>query len=119
MSFQSNKHLRIGEAARLLGLESYVLRYWESEFPQLVPLRTEKGQRLYSEQDLQLIRTIQALLYDEGLTIEGAKRRLEDTAQFRDMSESIVQELHTIRDLLSNPGNAGLCRDRAPEQEEK
>lgn len=119
MSFQSNKHLRIGEAARLLGLESYVLRYWESEFPQLVPLRTEKGQRLYSEQDLQLIRTIQTLLYDEGLTIEGAKRRLEDTAQFRDMSESIVQELHTIRDLLSNPGNADPCRDRASEQEEK
>ncbi len=104
-----SKRLRIGDAAKLLGLEPYVLRYWESEFPQLAPLRTEKGQRLYSEQDLELIRTIQALLYEEGLTIEGAKRRLEDTVQFRKMTQGITQELQSIRDLLTIPRRRGTC----------
>lgn len=104
-----SKRLRIGDAAKLLGLEPYVLRYWESEFPQLAPLRTEKGQRLYSEQDLELIRTIQSLLYEEGLTIEGAKRRLEDTVQFRKMTQGITQELQSIRDLLTIPRRRGTC----------
>lgn len=95
-------HLRIGEAARLLGLEPYVLRFWESEFPQLVPRRTDKGQRLYSAEDLEVVRTIQTLLYDEGLTIEGARRRLEESALFRTLSRNIVQELQSIRDFLSD-----------------
>lgn len=115
---ERTKRLRIGDAAKLLGLEPYVLRYWESEFPQLAPLRTEKGQRLYSEQDLELIRTIQALLYEEGLTIEGAKRRLEDTAQFRKMTQGIAQELQSIRELLAIPRRRAPCRERSSEEEQ-
>lgn len=53
---------RIGEAARLLKLESYVLRFWETEFAQLRPVRTPKGQRLYSDADLVLLRRIRTLL---------------------------------------------------------
>jgi DNA-binding transcriptional MerR regulator len=68
---------RIGEAAEMLKLKSYVLRFWESEFPQLVPLRTEKGQRLYTEAHMLLLRHIQTLLYEKGMTIEGARRILE------------------------------------------
>ncbi len=67
---------RIGEAARLLNLETYVLRFWETEFTQLKPLRTAKGQRLYTETHLKLLRQIQNLLYDQGMTIEGARRVL-------------------------------------------
>lgn len=69
---------RIGEAASLLNLKTYVLRFWETEFPQLVPLRTEKGQRLYTEADLALLRRIRFLLHERGLTIEGARRMLAE-----------------------------------------
>ncbi|MDR2694827.1 MAG: MerR family transcriptional regulator [Deltaproteobacteria bacterium] len=72
-----DKTYRIGEAAELLKLKSYVLRFWESEFPQLVPLRTEKGQRLYTEEHVALLRRIQTLLHAQGMTIEGARRILD------------------------------------------
>jgi DNA-binding transcriptional MerR regulator len=99
---QQPKRLRIGEAARLLGLEPYVLRFWESEFPQLAPMRTEKGQRLYSREDLELVRKIQKLLHEEGLTIEGARRRLEYGAEFLELTSTIAQELRAIRQILAN-----------------
>lgn len=74
----AGKLYRIGEAADLLELKDYVLRFWESEFPQLVPVRTAKGQRAYSEENLVLLRRIRHLLYDRRLTIEGARRVLEE-----------------------------------------
>lgn len=67
---------RIGEAARLLELETYVLRFWETEFSQLEPLRTPKGQRLYTAVHLDLLRRVKSLLYDDGLTIDGARKAL-------------------------------------------
>jgi DNA-binding transcriptional MerR regulator len=76
-SYEKCKTYRIGEAAEILRLKSYVLRFWETEFPQLVPLRTEKGQRLYTEEHVALLRRIQTLLHDQGMTIEGARRVLE------------------------------------------
>lgn len=114
-----SRPLRIGEAAKLLGLEPYVLRYWESEFPQLAPTRTEKGQRLYSEQDMELVRTIQALLHEEGLTIEGARRRLDDTAEFRKIARDIAQELTAIREVLTSPGQHPGHADQTIPQEEQ
>ncbi|MCL2124167.1 MAG: MerR family transcriptional regulator [Desulfovibrionaceae bacterium] len=71
------KTYRIGEVAEILKLKSYVLRFWESEFPQLVPLRTEKGQRLYTEGHVALLRRIQILLHEKGMTIDGARRALD------------------------------------------
>ena len=67
---------RIGDAAELLGLKAYVLRYWETEFPQLQPVRTGKGQRRYTEADMNMLGRIRYLLHDQGLTIEGARRVL-------------------------------------------
>ena len=72
----SEKTYRIGEAATLLDLKAYVLRFWETEFSQLVPVRTDKGQRLYSEENIALLRRIKYLLHEQGLTIEGARRIL-------------------------------------------
>ncbi len=72
----TEKTYRIGEAADILNLKTYVLRFWETEFPQLTPLRTEKGQRLYSERDLALLRRIRELLHEQGMTIDGARRVL-------------------------------------------
>ena len=100
---------RIGQAADELGLRPSVLRYWESEFPQLEPVRTAKGQRLYTEEHLALLKTIRRLLHDEGLTIEGARRRLEEDRTGECMSElrrEVRDELKAIRGLLSKGGEA-------------
>lgn len=69
---------KIGEAAALLNLKTYVLRFWETEFPDIVPLRTDKGQRLYTEENLALLERIRFLLHERGLTIEGARRALSE-----------------------------------------
>ena len=69
---------KIGEAAALLNLKTYVLRFWETEFPEVVPLRTEKGQRLYTEADLALLERIRYLLHEQGLTIGGARKALAE-----------------------------------------
>lgn len=74
----TEKTYRIGEAAELLNLKTYVLRFWETEFSQLDPLRTEKGQRLYTERDIAVLRRIRHLLHERGLTIEGARRILAE-----------------------------------------
>jgi DNA-binding transcriptional MerR regulator len=71
---------KIGEAASLLHLKTYVLRFWETEFPQIAPLRTEKGQRLYTEEHLALLDRIRFLLHEHGLTIEGARKVLAEEA---------------------------------------
>jgi DNA-binding transcriptional MerR regulator len=69
---------RIGEVSRLADLKPFVLRYWESEFPMLEPVKSEGGRRLYRQQDVDMVFRIKRLLYDEGFTIAGARRRLRD-----------------------------------------
>lgn len=76
----TGKIYRIGEAAAKLNLKTYVLRFWEMEFSQIAPIRTEKGQRLYTEADLALLARIRYLLHERGLTIEGARRLLREEA---------------------------------------
>ncbi|HVS02346.1 MAG TPA: MerR family transcriptional regulator [Thermoanaerobaculia bacterium] len=68
---------RIGEACKQLGIQPYVLRYWETEFPVLNPKKSKAGQRVYSGEELRLIQRIKELLYEEGYTIAGAKKKLE------------------------------------------
>ena len=100
----SAKTYRIGEAAKLLNLKTYVLRFWESEFPQINPHRSEKGQRLYSEEDLRLLERIRHLLHERGLTIEGAKRELAAEAPQVNASliREVIFELESLRDLLAS-----------------
>jgi DNA-binding transcriptional MerR regulator len=68
---------RIGEACKQLDIQPYVLRYWETEFPVLNPRKSKAGQRVYSEEELRLIQRIKQLLYEEGYTIAGAKKKLD------------------------------------------
>jgi len=68
----------ISEVSTITGLEQYVLRYWESEFPQLKPAKNRAGNRIYTNKDIKLIIYIKKLLRDERYTIEGAKRVLEE-----------------------------------------
>jgi DNA-binding transcriptional MerR regulator len=74
---QKRLYYKIGEACKALGIQPYVLRYWETEFPALTPSKSRSGQRVYSEKELEVIRRIKELLYEEGYTIAGAKKKLE------------------------------------------
>lgn len=71
----SKKYYRIGEVCKLVGLEAHIIRYWESAFPAIRPRRASK-QRLYRAKDLETILVIKKLLYEEGFTIAGAKKKL-------------------------------------------
>jgi len=69
---------RIGEVSRLTDLKPFVLRYWETEFPMLEPVKSVSGHRLYRQQDVDMVLRIKRLLYDEGFTIAGARRHLRE-----------------------------------------
>jgi len=106
-------YFRIREVSKLTNTKAYVLRYWESEFPTLNPER-KSGQRLYRRKDVETVFRIKRLLYDEGFTIEGARRQLRDKSGkveeqkplFRSGADrsplrSIRHELETILTMLS------------------
>jgi DNA-binding transcriptional MerR regulator len=71
---------RIGEVSRVTATKPFVLRYWETEFPMLQPVKSPKGHRLYRQEDIDTVFTIKRLLYNEGFTIAGARRHLRDQA---------------------------------------
>lgn len=105
---EDKRYFRIGEVSRIIGVEPYVLRYWESEFPQIRPSRADSKQRTYQKKDLELIKEIKRLLYDEKLTLEGARKRLKSQIPKAknveptepDLIEEIKNELLNIADLL-------------------
>ena len=74
---------KIGEVCDITDTQPYVLRYWESEFPALAPAKNSSGQRIYRRRDIETILRIKQLLYEEGFTIAGAKKRLESEMQGR------------------------------------
>ena len=106
ISIPDKLYFKIGEVSDLLGIPAYVLRFWETEFKRIKPKRTASGQRLYSKSDVELIRTIQHLLYEKRFTISGAKRHLTDKKrpphERQDIPSypEIVEELRAIRALL-------------------
>jgi DNA-binding transcriptional MerR regulator len=100
------RYFRIGEASRIIGVEPYVLRYWESEFSQIRPERADSNQRTYQRQDLENLLSIKKLLYEERMTIEGAKRRLKQekdkkTTVDSTLLEDIKAELKEIFKMLA------------------
>jgi|SRR5690606_19370876 len=92
---------RIGEVAHLVGVETHVLRYWETEFRSLRPKKSAKGQRVYSRRDLEKLLRIKDLLYREGYTIAGAKRQLKEGEAEGDdgQSEDAAAHAQLRRDL--------------------
>ena len=74
-------YFKIGEVSELLGVEPYVLRYWESEFSVLSPKKSGTGHRLYRRKDVELLLRIKHLLYEKKFTIEGARQRLQEEAR--------------------------------------
>src|SRR5687767_2887734 len=80
-----DKLYKIGEVCKLADVQPYVLRYWETEFPQLAPNKSGGGQRLYTRREIDTVLRIKELLYRDGFTIAGAKKKLEE-----DVAEPVV-----------------------------
>jgi DNA-binding transcriptional MerR regulator len=78
VSIPDKLYFRIGDVARLCSLPAYVLRFWETEFPQLKPHKGGSGQRLYRKRDVEMVLEIKRLLYGEGFTIAGARKSLAE-----------------------------------------
>jgi len=107
-------YFRIGEVATLCKLPAYVLRFWESEFPQLKPVKSSTGQRMYRRRDVENVLRIKQLLYEQGFTIVGARQQLRSEtksdkaqaaipfpAQSPSELQNIRQGLREILNLLS------------------
>jgi DNA-binding transcriptional MerR regulator len=75
---EEKEFYRIGDVSKIAALKPFVLRYWETEFPMLQPIKSPSGHRLYRQDDVDLVLKIKRLLYDEGFTIAGARRHLRD-----------------------------------------
>ena len=104
-------YFRIGEVSKILNVESYVIRYWETEFRSVKPVRTRSAQRLYRKKDVQELLTIRDLLYSQRFTIDGAKKQLAKMRGEENDQESkvidrkklllIKHELQQIRKMIS------------------
>lgn len=97
------RYFAISEVSFLCAVKSYVLRYWEQEFPQLKPVKRRGNRRYYQYQDILLVREIRKLLYEEGFTIEGARTKLSSTPEsvsqsvkINAMVKKVIAELETV-----------------------
>src|SRR5262249_14165885 len=93
---QKKLYYKIGEVCKLADTEAHVLRYWETEFPMLAPAKNRSGQRIYRARDVEIVLLIKRLLYSEGFTIAGAKKRLP-------------QELRRRPDLIGGEAELGAA----------
>lgn len=106
------QYMKIGEVSRLTSLNSSVLRFWETEFSQLRPLKSRSGQRLYTRENLELILCIRQLLYQEKLTIAGARNRIAKSVAASELcvadensdveKSTLLKELHQDLSELRN-----------------
>jgi len=90
---------KIGEVCELVGVQAHVLRYWESEFPMLQPQKNRAGQRTYRRKDVEMALRIKELLYDEGFTIAGAKRKLSSEGRTAAAKLKVVPPQATANEM--------------------
>lgn len=102
----TKRYFTIGEVSDLCAVKPHVLRYWEQEFPQLKPVKRRGNRRYYQRQDVEMIRTIRSLLYEQGYTIGGARQRMsnEDEAptpvEVQATARECIEALEKARALL-------------------
>ena len=89
-------YFRIGEVATLCRLPAYVLRFWETEFPQLKPVKSSTGQRMYRKRDVENVLRIKQLLYEQGFTITGARQQLRSETKTDKTQATIPFPAHSI-----------------------
>lgn len=99
-------YFRIGEVSDFTGIKPYVLRYWESEFPEIQPIR-RKSQRLYDRKAISTVLRIKHMLYDQNFTIAGAKKKLKEeasqkktTSKSTDLLHELINDLKSVKDSL-------------------
>lgn len=92
-------YFRIGEVSSLCQLPAYVLRFWETEFPQLKPVKSSTGQRMYRRKDVEAVLRIKKLLYEEGFTIAGARQQLRMEASTVKNQAPLPFPAHSASDL--------------------
>jgi len=103
-SIPSKRYFTIGEVSELCDVKSHVLRYWEQEFPSLTPAKRRGNRRYYQRHDVLLIRQIRSLLYEQGYTIEGARKKLlgDDVSNDNNLSSQLVNQLVSeLEDVLT------------------
>ena len=103
------RYFTISEVGHLCSVKTYVLRYWEQEFPSLKPSKRRGNRRYYLKQDVLLVRQIRKLLYEDGFTIEGARSQLLSTAtaisqpiKFDEMAKKVIAELEMVLQNLQS-----------------
>jgi DNA-binding transcriptional MerR regulator len=105
---------KIGEVCEITDTQPYVLRYWESEFPALAPAKNSSGQRIYRRRDIDTVLRIKQLLYEEGFTIAGAKKRLESELAGRvdtPLPKGAADEITTnTQEVVVEPAGRGALR---------
>jgi DNA-binding transcriptional MerR regulator len=92
-------YFRIGEVSKLCRLPAYVLRFWETEFPQLKPVKSSTGQRMYRRKDVEAVLKIKQLLYEEGFTIAGARQQLRTDIKVEKNQAPLPFPAHSASDL--------------------
>ena len=103
-SIPAKRYFTIGEVSELCDVKSHVLRYWEQEFPSLSPVKRRGNRRYYQRHDVLLIRQIRSLLYEQGYTIEGARKKLsgDDASNDNSLSSQLVNQLVSeLEDVLT------------------
>ena len=96
-------YFKIGEVAELVGVKPHVLRYWESEFATLKPVKSRSNQRLYRREDIEQALLIKSLLYQQGFTVSGARQKLSSRQPQVEQPETldeIIRQLTRLRDRL-------------------
>jgi len=92
---------KISEVVQIAGVEAHVLRYWENEFVELTPRKTKSGRRQYTRRDIELIMEIKSLLYDDGFSIAGARKRLQKRKKTAAKEDAIIEAVRQTRKGLN------------------
>jgi len=92
-------YFRIGEVASLCRLPAYVLRFWETEFPQIKPVKSSTGQRMYRKRDVESVLHIKQLLYEQGFTIAGARQQLRSEIKADKTQTTIPFPTHSAAEI--------------------
>ena len=98
---QNKKYYSISEVSELCNVKSHTLRFWEKEFKDLKPITRKGNRRYYQAEDIQLVKTIQSLLYEEGMTISGAKKNLQSNLREEPQDNKLKNVIDDLEALLS------------------
>ena len=100
-TIHDKKYYSISEVSELCDIKSHTLRFWEKEFKDLKPITRKGNRRYYQAEDIQLVKTIQSLLYEEGMTIAGAKKNLQSKLREEPQDNKLKNAIDDLEALLS------------------